>query len=88
MYIYIKNLSVCFLLIWNLKRTMPSSTPVVPLKAIADSRPKWAKSIPVFRPERCKTIPFGWLIVWPVPFGHYRFHLATIIVESALSLSS
>ena len=43
---------------FGIEWTMHSSTPVVPLKAIADSRPKWAKSIPVFRPERCKTIPF------------------------------
>ena len=34
-------------------------TLVVPLKTIADSRPKWARSIPVFRPEWHKTIPFG-----------------------------
>ena len=31
-----------------------SYTPVVPSKTIPDSRPKWAKSIPVFRPKRPK----------------------------------
>ena len=32
---------------------------VVPWKTIPDSRPKWAKFIPVFRPDGAKTIPFG-----------------------------
>ena len=44
----------------ELKWTVCSYTPVVPLKTIADSSPKWAKSIPVFRPEQCvKTSPPG-----------------------------
>jgi len=29
-------------------------TPTVPLKTIPDSKSKWAKSISVFRPKRCK----------------------------------
>ena len=36
-----------------------SYTPVVPSKTIPDSRPKWAKSIPVFGPKRRKT-PTRW----------------------------
>ena len=36
-----------------------SYTPVVPSKTIPDSRPKWAKCIPVFRPKRRKT-PTRW----------------------------
>ena len=33
-------------------------TPVVPSKTILDSRPKWAKSIPVFKPKRRKKKPY------------------------------
>ena len=33
--------------------------PVVPSKTIPNSRPKWAKCIPVFRPNRPKTLPDG-----------------------------
>ena len=32
---------------------------VVPSKTQPDSRPKWAKCIPVFRPKRAKTLPDG-----------------------------
>ena len=38
---------------------MRSYTPVVPSKTIPDSRPKWAKCIPVIRPKRCKN-PTRW----------------------------
>ena len=37
-----------------------SYTPVAPLKTIPDSRPKWAKSIPVFRLKRRKD-PKYWI---------------------------
>ena len=40
------------LLLFELKRQMRLYTPVVPF--IPDSRPKWVKSTPVFRPKRCK----------------------------------
>ena len=43
----------------ELKRQIRSYTPIAPLKAIPDSRPKWAKSIPVFRPKRPKTLSLG-----------------------------
>ena len=39
-----------FLFHLDLKQQIRSYTPVVPLKAIPNSRPKWAKSLPVFRP--------------------------------------
>ena len=39
--------------------TINTSIPVVPSKTIHDSRPKWAKSIPIFRPKRRKT-PTQW----------------------------
>ena len=32
---------------------------VVPSKTIPDFRPKWAKSVTVFRPKRAKTLPDG-----------------------------
>ena len=38
---------------------MRSYTPVVPSKSTPDSRPKWARCIPVFRPKRCKN-PTRW----------------------------
>ena len=38
----------------KLKRQTRLYTPVVSSKTIPDSRPKWAKSIPVFRPKRRK----------------------------------
>ena len=34
--------------------TCMSYIPVVPSKTIPDSRPKWTKSIPIFRPKRHK----------------------------------
>ena len=43
------HISLSFLLIWN----------AVPSKTIPDSRPKWAKRIPVFRPKRPKN-PTPW----------------------------
>ena len=39
-----------FLFHLDLKQQIRSYTPVVPSKAIPDSRPKWAKSSPVFKP--------------------------------------
>ena len=39
-----------FLFHLDLKQQIRSYTPVVPSKAIPDSRPKWAKSLPVFKP--------------------------------------
>ena len=54
--IYIKSLSF-FLTHLELKQTMHSYPPIVPLKIIAYSRPKWAKSIPVFRPEQHRNLP-------------------------------
>ena len=36
-----------------------SYTPVVPSKTIPDSRPKWAKCIPVFSPNGAKIPPDG-----------------------------
>ena len=42
----------------ELKRWIRSYTGVVPSKTIPDSRPKLAKSIPVFRPKRPKTHTF------------------------------
>ena len=38
---------------------MRSYTPSVPSKTITDSRPKWTKCIPIFRPKRRKTLPDG-----------------------------
>ena len=43
----------------ELKRQLHSYFPVVPSKTTPDSRPKSAKCIPVFTPERPKTLPFG-----------------------------
>ena len=43
----------------ELKRQLHSYAPVVPSKTIPDSRPKWAKCIPVFTPKRPKTLPSG-----------------------------
>ena len=42
----------------ELKQEIRSYTPVVPLKTIPDSIPKWSKSIPVFRPKRRKNHTF------------------------------
>ena len=45
----------CLVLIHlELKPQIRSYTPVVPSKTIPDSRPKWAKCIPLFRPKRPK----------------------------------
>ena len=44
-----------FLTHLELKRKIRSYTPVVTSKTIPDSRPKWAKYIPVFRPKRRKS---------------------------------
>ena len=43
----------------ELTRKIRSYTPVVPSKTIPESRPKWAKHIPVFRPKRTKN-PTVW----------------------------
>ena len=43
----------------ELKRQKRSYTSAVPLKTISDSRPKWAKCIPVFRPRQRKS-PTQW----------------------------
>ena len=48
-----------FLTRLELKRLRRSYNPVVPSKTIPDSRPKWAKCIPVFRPKRHKN-PTRW----------------------------
>ena len=48
-----------FLFYLDLKRQIRSYTPAVPSKAIPDSRPKWAKSLSVFRLKRHKNNPFG-----------------------------
>ena len=42
-----------------------SYIPVVPSKTIPDSRPKWAKSTPVFRPKRHKKNPSFWRGTYP-----------------------
>ena len=51
------HISLSFLLIWNWNDVR--SSPAVPSKTIPDSRPKWAKRIPVFRPKRPKN-PTPW----------------------------
>ena len=49
-----------FLIHLELKRPMRSYTPVISSKSITNSRPKWAKSMPVFRPLRLKNAtPWG-----------------------------
>ena len=48
-----------FLTHLELERSIPSYTTVVPSKTILDSRLKWAKWIPVFRPKRRKN-PTRW----------------------------
>ena len=55
------RISLSFLLIWSWNDNLSSCTPVTPSKTILDSTPKWAKSIPVFRPKNAQkeTIPFG-----------------------------
>ena len=46
-----------FLIHLKLKRYIRSYTPSFPRK-LSDSRPEWAKSIPVFRPKQRKTSTF------------------------------
>ena len=48
-----------FLPYLELKRWIRSDNPVVRSITVPDSRPKWARSIPVFRLKRRKTLPFG-----------------------------
>ena len=48
-----------FLIHLELKRPMRSYTPVISSKSLTNSRPKWAKSMPVFRPLRLKN-PTPW----------------------------
>ena len=50
----IRITSLSFSLIWNWNNNSTFYTPVVPFKTIPDSRPTWAKSIPVFKPKRRK----------------------------------
>ena len=42
--------------------------PVVPSKTIPDSRQKWAKCIPIFRPKQCKNPTRLYKGVLPPPF--------------------
>ena len=57
---FLIRILLAFLLIHlELKRQIRSYSPVVPSKTIPDSRLKWRKSIPVFRPKRRKTLLFG-----------------------------
>ena len=42
-----------------MKRQIRSYTAFFPSKTIPNSKPKWAKCIPVFRPKSAKTISFG-----------------------------
>ena len=53
------HISISFLFIWNRKDNYVHTLPIVPPKTITDSRPKWAKCTPVFRPKRPKALPFG-----------------------------
>ena len=49
------NISFSFLFInLELKRQIRSYTAFFPSKTIPNSKPKWAKCIPVFRPKKCK----------------------------------
>jgi len=48
-----------FVIHLKLKRQIRSYIPVISSKTIPDSRSKWAKSTPVFRPKRHKNLPFG-----------------------------
>ena len=41
------------------------------LKTIADFRPKWSKSIPVFRQNGLKTVPFGAAHNYMAHIGEY-----------------
>ena len=64
---------------------------VVPSKTTPDSRPKWAKCIPVFRPERRKN-PFRWgtyiayLREYSPPSGlcSRRYHLNSFLIFNCL----
>ena len=59
---FIWNLHIQFLFLsysFGMEAINFSYIPVVPSKTIPDSRLKWAKCIPVFRPKRCKTPPDG-----------------------------
>ena len=57
----------------ELKRQIRSYTPVVSSKIIPDSRPKWEKSIPVFKPKRRKkTYPF---MRWGATYLSYLYSL-------------
>ena len=70
-----------------------SYTPVVPSKSIPDSRPKWAKCIPVFRPERTKnptllggTYLYGLYRGVPPPGGiHPADKLGLWVISSGIS---
>ena len=59
---FIYNLQIInsfFLIHLELKQQIYSCTPVVPSKTRPDSRPRWAKSIPFFRPKRGGTYQYG-----------------------------
>ena len=45
------HISLYFLFICNWNDTCVHTVPVVSLKTITNSRPKWAKSIPIFKPK-------------------------------------
>ena len=64
------HISLSFLLIWKRSYTL-----VVPSKTIPDSRPKWAKCTPVFRPKRRKN-PTRWGGTYPGPCS-YRLYKTT-----------
>ena len=53
------HISMFFLSHLKLKGSICPYAPVVPSKTILDSRPKWAKPIPVFRPKRPKNPTLG-----------------------------
>ena len=48
------HISLSFLLIWNWNDKYVHILPYFPRKIILDSRPKWEKCIPVFRPKQRK----------------------------------
>ena len=53
------HITLSFCIHLELKRQLRSYNPVVPSKTMPDSRPKWAMSIPVFRPKGCENYSCG-----------------------------
>ena len=49
-----KKISLSFYLIWNWNNEYVRTLLRVSSRTVPDSRPKWAKSLPVFRPKRSK----------------------------------